>query len=158
MLDIDFLLPVIEQWIKEQQQEAVRTGDRTRDTFCRRSAVVGFRAGMLAWFLYGEKNTRTYRKNTAEFARWVADQMLTQHLLRFQIDGSGSNTNRWEGAFNLLPDEFTREDVRRVLNATGSNTPLKNVIYKWHLLGCIEDIEKATAANGKQQTVRFRKR
>lgn len=158
MLDIDFLLPVIEQWIKEQQQEAVRTGDRTRDTFCRRSAVVGFRAGMLAWFLYGEKNTRTYRKNTAEFARWVADQMLTQHLLRFQIDGSGSNTNRWEGAFNLLPDEFTREDVQRVLNATGSNTPLKNVIYKWHLLGCIEDIEKATAANGKQQTVRFRKR
>ena len=158
MLDIDFLLPVIEQWIKEQQQEAVRTGDRTRDTFCRRSAVVGFRAGMLAWFLYGEKNTRTYRKNTAEFARWVADQMLTQHLLRFQIDGSGSNTNRWEGAFNLLPDEFTREDVQRVLNATGSNTPLKNVIYKWHLLGCIEDIEKATASNGKQQSVRFRKR
>ena len=120
MLDIDFLLPVIEQWIKEQQQEAVRTGDRTRDTFCRRSAVVGFRAGMLAWFLYGEKNTRTYRKNTAEFARWVADQMLTQHLLRFQIDGSGSNTNRWEGAFNLLPDE--------------------------------------SASNGKQQSVRFRKR
>ena len=61
-------------------------------------------------------------------------------------------------AFNLLPDEFTREDVQRVLNATGSNTPLKNVIYKWHLLGCIEDIEKATASNGKQQSVRFRKR
>ena len=158
MLNIDFLLPVIEQWIKEQQQEAVRTGDRTRDTFCRRSAVVGFRAGMLAWFLYGEKNTRTFRKNTAEFARWVADQMLTQHLLRFQIDGSGSNTNRWEGAFNLLPDEFSRDDVQRVLNATGSNTPLKNVLYKWHLLGCIEDLEKAPASNGKQQAVRFRKK
>ena len=103
-------------------------------------------------------DTRTYRKNTAEFVRWVADQMLTQQLLRFQIDGSSSNINRWEGAYNLLPEEFSRDDVQRVLTASGSNTSLKNVLYKWRLLGCIEDLEKGVAANGKQQPVRFRKR
>ena len=120
--------------------------------------MVGFRAGMLAWFLYGEKPSRTYRRNTVLFAQWVADCMLKQHLLRFQLDNSGSNTNRWETAYGLLPDEFNREELQRVLNVTGSNTPLKNVLYKWHLLGCIEDLETAPAANGKQQPVRFRKK
>ena len=158
VMDLDFLNKAMALWLKEQQKEAVITGDRTRDTFCRRAAVVGFRAGMLAWFLYGEKPSRTYRRNTVLFARWVASYMLTQHLLRFQLDNSGSNTNRWETAYGLLPDEFNREELQRVLNVTGSNTPLKNVLYKWHLLGCIEDLETAPAANGKQQPVRFRKK
>lgn len=158
VMNLDFLNRAMDLWLKEQQKEAVNTGDRTRDTFCRRAAVVGFRAGMLAWFLYGEKPSRTYRRNTVLFAQWVADCMLKQHLLRFQLDNSGSNTNRWETAYGLLPDEFNREELQRVLNVTGSNTPLKNVLYKWHLLGCIEDLETAPAANGKQQPVRFRKK
>ena len=158
VMNLDFLNRAMDLWLKEQQKEAVNTGDRTRDTFCRRAAVVGFRAGMLAWFLYGEKPSRTYRRNTILFAQWVADCMLKQHLLRFQLDNSGSNTNRWETAYGLLPDEFNREELQRVLNVTGSNTPLKNVLYKWHLLGCIEDLETAPAANGKQQPVRFRKK
>lgn len=158
VMNLDFLNRAMDLWLKEQQKEAVNTGDRTRDTFCRRAAVVGFRAGMLAYFLYGEKPSRTYRRNTILFAQWVADCMLKQHLLRFQLDNSGSNTNRWETAYGLLPDEFNREELQRVLNVTGSNTPLKNVLYKWHLLGCIEDLETAPAANGKQQPVRFRKK
>ena len=158
VMNLDFLNRAMDLWLKEQQKEAVNTGDRTRDTFCRRAAVVGFRAGMLAWFLYGEKPSRNYRRNTVLFAQWVADCMLKQHLLRFQLDNSGSNTNRWETAYGLLPDEFNREELQRVLNVTGSNTPLKNVLYKWHLLGCIEDLETAPAANGKQQPVRFRKK
>ena len=113
---------------------------------------------MLAYFLYGEKPTRTVRKNTVLFATWVAGQMLTQHLLRFQIEGTGSNTSHWEEAYRMLPDEFTREDLQRVCALLGKNTPIKNVIYNWRLLGCIEITETITAPNGKQKAVRFRKR
>jgi hypothetical protein len=158
VMELDFLNRSLEQWLHEQQQEAVRTGDRTRDIFCRRAAVVGFRAGMLAWFLYGEKDTRTYRNHTIAFACWVADQMLTQHLLRFQIEGTGSNINRWEEAYRLLGDEFGREELQKALTATGSDTRLRQVIYRWQLLGCIEVIEEGRAANGSRQSVRFRKK
>ncbi len=157
-MQLDFLNRAMDLWLKEQQREAVRTNNRTLDIFCRRAAVVGFRAGMLAWFLYGEKETRTVRKNTVAFAQWVAAQMLTQHLLRFEIDGTGSNTNHWEEAYRLLPDEFTREDLQRTCNVLGKNTPIKNVVYNWRLLGCIEITETVTASNGKQQAVRFRKK
>ena len=51
VMDLGFLNKDLKRWLTEQQEEAVRTNDRTRDVFCRRSAVVGFRAGMLAWFL-----------------------------------------------------------------------------------------------------------
>lgn len=157
-MQLEFLNRAMDQWLKEQQREAVRTNNRTLDIFCRRAAVVGFRAGMLAWFLYGEKDSRTYRRNTVAFAQWVAGQMLTQHLLRFQIDGTGSNTNHWEEVFKQLPDEFTREDLQRVCCQLGKNTPIKNVVYNWRLLGCVEITETVTASNGKQQAVKFRKR
>lgn len=157
-MQLDFLNRAMDLWLKEQQREAVRTNNRTLDIFCRRAAVVGFRAGMLAWFLYGEKDSRTYRRNTVAFAQWVAGQMLTQHLLRFEIDGTGSNINHWEEAFRMLPDEFTREDLQRTCNVLGKNTPIKNVVYNWRLLGAIEITETVTASNGKQQAVKFKKR
>ena len=157
VMQLDFLNRAMDLWLKAQQEEAVKTDDRTRDIFCRRSAVVGFRAGMLAWFLYGEKDTRTYRTHTVNFARWVATQMLNQHLLRFQIEGTGSNTNQWEEAYHLLKEEFTRDDLVKALNATGSTTPVKQVVYRWKLLGCIESVEVAPSATGQRQSVRFKK-
>ncbi len=157
VMDMGFLNKVMDSWIAEQREEAMRANDRTRDAFCRRAAVVGFRAGMLAWFLYGEKDTRNNRKRTTEFARWVATQMLNQHLLRFQIDDNVSNTNRWIEAYKLLDDEFTRDDVERALRITGTSTPLKKVISMWQLGNSIKAIEADKSPSGQLQTVRFRK-
>lgn len=153
VMDMTFLNKDLKKWLTEQQEEAVRTNDRTRDVFCRRSAVVGFRAGMLAWFLYGEKNTPLNRKRTCAFARWVANQMLTQHLLRFEIDGTGSNLNPWEEIFEQLPAEFSRDDVQLILKANGVSTSLRMVLYKWRLLGCI----KPTEYGPRQKALRFSK-
>ncbi|MCR5038821.1 MAG: DUF3987 domain-containing protein, partial [Bacteroidales bacterium] len=153
VMDLSFLNRDLHKWLTAQQEEAVRTNDRTRDVFCRRSAVVGFRAGMLAWFLYGEKDNPTNRRRTIAFARWVANQMLTQHLLRFEIDGTGSNVNHWEDIFSQLPKEFTREEAQQLLKANGVNTPLRMVLYKWRLLGCIIPHEEE---NGTK-IARFRK-
>ena len=153
VMDLDFLNRDLKKWLAEQQEEAVRTNDRTRDVFCRRSAVVGFRAGMLAWFLYGEKDTPLNRKRTAAFARWVANQMLTQHLLRFEIDGTDSNLNHWEDIFEQLGEEFSREEVQSLLKANGVGTSLRMVLYKWRLLGCIKPTEIGT----KNKAIRFRK-
>ena len=153
VMDLTFLNRDLKKWLTEQQEEAVRTNDRTRDVFCRRSAVVGFRAGMLAWFLYGEKNTPLNRKRTCAFARWVANQMLTQHLLRFEINGTGSNVNHWEEVFEQLPDEFSRDDVQQLMKANGVGSSLRVVLHKWRLLGCI----KPTEIGPKLKALRFKK-
>ena len=157
VMRLDWLNRALEAWIRQQQIEAVKQDDRTRDIFCRRAAVVGFRAGMLAWFLWDEKGTPTIRRNVAAFAIWVANSMLNQHLLRFNVSSTDSNVNRWEDVYRLLKDEFTRDELVQALSANGSSTPAKQVIYRWKLLGCIETLEVGTASSGNRQTVRFRK-
>lgn len=158
MMKLDWLNTAIKQWILRQQSEAVRTDDRTRDIFCRRSAVVGFRAGMLAWFLYGEKNTPTIRKNVMRFSEWVSNCMLNQHLLRFKVNGTDSNVNKWEEAYNMLGDEFTREEVKKALQTTGSESPVRITLYQWQLLGIIEPIEQGREMKrGQKLNVKFKK-
>lgn len=159
VLKLGWLNTEMEQWIRAQQAEAVKTGDRTRDIFCRRSAVVGFRAGMLAFFLWGEPKrvTPTIRRNVKAFAVWVANSMLNQHLLRFNIQSTHSNTIPWEDALNALSDEFTRDEAQRALVAAGADTELKVALYKWKLAGLIEPIAEGRAERGRKQSTKFKK-
>ncbi len=158
VMNLDFLNIKLESWIKAQQVEAVRTDDRTRDIFCRRAAVVGFRAGMLAWFLWDEKNTPAIRKNVCNFSVWVANSMLNQQLLRFQIEGTGSNINRWENVLKELPNEFTRDQLNQQLVSLNVETPLRIVIHHWKLAGLIKGIEDGVVNDrGRKGTVKFKK-
>ena len=159
VLNLDYLNKELEKWIKAQQIEAVNQDDRTRDVFCRRAAVVGFRAGMLAHFLYGGKKvTPTIRRNVSSFAIWVANNMLNQHLLRFNIQGTGSNVNAYEEVYKKLKDTFTREDVENVLLALGKESSVKQVIYKWRLLGAIEIIDEGVSGVRNRKTfTKFKK-
>lgn len=147
----------MQKWITEQQIEAVNQDDRTRDIFCRRAAVVGFRAGMIAWFLYEEANTPPVRRNVCKFAEWVANCMLNQHILRFNVSGTGSNTNKWEEVFNELKNEFSRIEVERALRRHDCESPVKAVIYKWKLGGLIEEVVQGGGKAGRKPGVLFKK-
>ena len=158
MMKMEFLNKALEKWLQAQKAAAVKDNDRTRDVFCRRAGVVGFRAGMLAYYLWGEKNTPTIRKNTIDFAVWVANNMLNQHLLRFNITATHSNTNKWEEAYNKLPEEFNREECERALTACECDTNVRTVLYKWRLLGIIEDVHVGRTAAGHKAPLRFKKK
>lgn len=159
MLKLDYLNAELDKWIKAQQIEALNQEDRTRDIFCRRAAVVGFRAGMLAAFLYGGKRTTpTVRKNVCKFAIWVANCMLNQHLLRFNIQGTGSNVNPFEDVYKELKDTFTRDEAEQALLATGKDTPVRVMLYKWRLLGTIEPVDEGrVSARNKKGYTKFKK-
>ena len=158
-MKLGWLNKALDSWVKTQQAEAVREDDRTRDAFCRRAAVVGFRAGMLAWFLWEEKNTPTIRRNVCRFSTWVANCMLNQHLLRFNLTTTNSNVNHWEEVYKALGDEFTRADLEKELSTHDVSTPVKMVLYKWRLLGIIEDTQKGRTGdkNNKLKTLKFKK-
>ena len=158
MLKVDWLNKALKEWVVMQQQEAVKENDRTRDIFLRRAAVVGFRAGMLSWFLWGEKGTPTIRKNVCNFAIWVANNMLNQHLLRFNITETHSNVNKWEEVYAKLGDKFSREDLEKQLAACGKDSPAKMVLYKWKLLGAIKEVGvNRDNKQGKKQGSLFEK-
>lgn len=145
-----FLNAELKKWLAAQQQEALRENNRTRDIFCRRSAVVGFRAGMIAWFLYGEKNTPTYRKKVTAFATWVANSMLNQLIMRFDMKETGSNTIPWESTFTRLPETFSATLAARELSRAGCSSQISHVLYKWKLNGLIEQTQKKDKNAGKE--------
>ena len=141
-MKMNFVNDKLKEWIERQQALAVKTDDRTRDIFCRRSAVVGFRASMLAWYLWNEKNTPTIRKNVSDFAIWIANCMLNQHLLRFKVSEVSSNTFPAQNAYRKLKDEFTRDELRVELGRAGIKTNERDILYKWRLLKIIERRDK----------------
>ena len=113
---------------------------------------------MLAFFLWGEKQTPTIRRNVCDFAQWVANHMLNQHLLRFNIKTTASNVNHWEGVYKDLPDEFTRGELEKKLISEGVDTPVRMVLYKWKLLGNIEEAGTGRiGAKNKLATIKFKK-
>lgn len=156
-MNMAFLNKALDAWLVAQKQEAVRTNDRTRDIFCRRAAVVGFRAGLIAYYLWEEGKSRSVKNRTCKFAIWVANSMLNQHLLRFNIKATHSNVNQWEEAYNKLADEFTRDDVEKVLKETGVESSVKFVLYKWRLGNIIEEVQKGRTASGQKAALRFKK-
>ena len=124
-------------WVRAQQELAGRMEDRTRDTFCRRAAVVGFRAGMLAHFLYGEVNTPTIRRKVKEFAVWISNLMLKQHLMRFKCEDENRNIFKFKSVYDKLPKQFTAKMLAKEMSAEEKNTNPTQVIYLWKLAGKI---------------------
>lgn len=124
------------KWCLTQQQLAVRMDDIARDTFCRRSAVVGFRAGMLAYFLWNEQ--KSSQRKVIAFAKWIANMMLNQHLIRFEIEEEVNNTTPYKNAFVLLPNTFTHDDVTSVCAKVGIQSNSHAIVYKWKIAGLIK--------------------
>lgn len=147
ILKLNFLNKVLEKWIIAQQVQAVKENDRTRDIFCRRASVVGFRAGMLAWFLFGEIQTPYYRRQVSNFAVWVANSMLNQHLLRFNLKETNSNTTPYKSLFDQLPDEFTYSQFKTFCSSSDAQFVPRMVLYKWRLAGLIEEQGKGKTSN-----------
>ena len=126
------------EWVQAQQAMAVKMNDRTRDTFCRRAAVVGFRAGMLAFYLYGEVTTPTVRRKVKAFAIWIANLMLKQHLIRFKCVEENKNIFPYKDLYEKLPKQFTLKMLAKEAAAMDVNSQPRQITYKWKLIGKIK--------------------
>lgn len=140
--NFEFINNWAEKWLKRMQQLAKKENNRSLDTFRRRAAVVGFRAAMIAWFLYG-KNTKVYRENTIAFAEMIAEQMLVSLLHRYHVS-EVSNVIYYKNIWNRLQDEFTADDVEQVREEVNITTPSKVIVYRWKNENLIEKVGKNT--------------
>jgi hypothetical protein len=150
-------LPRIKQaiwdWMEARRLEYLETQeDPALDIFRRRSAVIGFRAGLIAMLVSDGKET----DEAVDFATWVADYVLSE-----QLDLFGAEMNRlFEESENLaqrtfkrgdfqsllssLPDEFTAEQLVHLRMQLGFKSPIKQVIYRWTTNQIIEKTSKNT--------------
>lgn len=147
-MSLPFLCGEMNIWLERKRLEAAKAGSIAIDTFRRRAALNGFRAGMMAHWLWGESPRR--RKDVTAFALFIADLTLDGQLRRFanQLEvGEGQespslvltrNNNRTIALYDSLPDVFTTADVAHAASEFLIKTPARNVIYGWKSAGLIE--------------------
>lgn len=136
-------------WLERRRLEAAKSGSVAMDTFRRRAALNGFRAGMMAWWLWGE-NTR-HRKETADFALFVADLTLNGQMHRFagQLESDADKasvntlaTTRVSELFDSLPATFTTAQVATAATKQGIKSIPRKLIYNWRIAGLIEKVNQ----------------
>ena len=140
----------IAKWVKQKGQEAVLEDSRAKDTLRKRAAVIGFRAGYLAFILNGRK----YNKEIGQFAVWVAEYTFQnqmelfgskfEEIMQGQIDEQGKRSHN-KVLFEDLPSQFTLGELRKRRTERGlsvTRTAIAVLISRWTKKGLITETAK----------------
>ena len=145
IFDCSWIMPVIDQFHKEEMEKAALDIDRARDVFRRRVGVRGFRLALMCMCLYKMMSNKD-KENCKKFIRWWMDRDLESMLA---IWGHKYNEATEEvknisqrTVFEALGKVFTKNDVYGICIRQGIKTPIKVIIYRWRKLGIIKDTEE----------------
>lgn len=150
-IELPWLESAVNQWSEEQRQRAKEEGNENRDIYRGRDAVLGFRAGVIAFLLWGQKDDKTTRRNVRKFALWVADRAIEGHLhhapTQQQLQKKGTGNFIAERAYNILNDTFTREELANALKTCNLGSPEHVIINAWKKAGLVTADKKYAAQN-----------
>lgn len=139
----------IRRWLNEKRDLAIREDSRAVDTLRKRAAVIGYRAGMLAYLL----NECVYEKSVGEFTTWVAEYVFQNQMQLFgsKFEEVAQNqlvmNERKSCVVSLLqqlPEQFTRNELMALRARNGQSTRVDMVIGRWKSSGFITQVEKHT--------------
>lgn len=126
----------IQKWLEQKRLQALEAASTALDTLRRRAAVIGFRAGYLAFTL----NHYVCRKHIVDFALWVAEYVLQQQMTLFG-DKFEDVANKQEEAFSKrgvvqaifseLPQTFSRAELMKLRAENNQSTEIRMVISRW---------------------------
>ena len=139
----------IRRWLNDKRELAIREDSRAIDTLRKRSAVIGYRAGMLAYLLNGQK----YDKGVGEFTVWVAEYIFQNQMQLFgnkfeEVAQSHIIANERRGnvisLLSELPATFTRTELIALRSRRGQSTQVACVLSRWRTAGFITQTAKNT--------------
>ena len=139
----------IRRWLNDKRDLAIREDSRAIDTLRKRAAVIGYRAGMLAYLL----NECVYTKEVGQFASWVAEYIFQNQMELFgskfeEVAQSQirvkENRSQVVSLLQALPEQFTRNELMALRARNGQSTRVDVVISRWRSSGFITQVEKNT--------------
>ena len=140
-VDLPLINQAIEAWDESKRQEYLQTLRYSLDVLRRRAALNGFRAGIIAYLLEGRKET----ERAIKFAVWYAERCLHYQLMIYgdKIDALHNNALSPQASkgniryLDVLPKEFTKEDLVNLRLANNESPVVKTIIYRWVKEGLI---------------------
>jgi hypothetical protein len=142
-VDLPLINKAIEEWDEGKRQEYLQTLRYSLDVLRRRAALNGFRAGIIAYLLEGRQET----ERAIKFALWYAERCLHYQLQIYgdKIDALNNKLSPQASRGNIryldvLPKEFTKEDLVSLRLANNESPIVKTIIYRWVKEAQIEKI------------------
>ena len=143
-VDLPLINKAIEAWDESKREEYLQTLRPSIDVLRRRSALNGFRAGIIAYLLEGRQET----ERAIRFAVWYAERCLHYQLQIYgdKIDAlyhgmQGTKASKSNIRYlDTLPKEFTKEDLVALRLANGDSPVVKTVICRWVKEGKVKKI------------------
>ena len=139
----------IRRWLNEKRDLAIREDSRAVDTLRKRAAVIGYRAGMLAYLL----NECVYEKSVGEFTTWVAEYVFQNQMTLFgnkfeEVAQSQLVMNERKSCvvslLQQLPEQFTKNELMALRARNGQSTRVDMVLNRWRSSGFITQVDKNT--------------
>lgn len=152
----------ITKWIDQCDKEDDENPDETWRDLANRSAVMGYRAGVLAYFLYGRPSDDKTLRKIVKFATWVA---ITARISIYNFCGAeydrlnemGSDLHKVRRTknkklFSLLADKFTVKDVKDIRMKNGDSPNVAMIVSRWCAAGLIRKSDDGTFHKLKKLT------
>lgn len=139
----------IRRWLNDKRDLAIREDSRAIDTLRKRAAVIGYRAGMLAYLL----NECVYTKEVGQFTSWVAEYVFQNQMELFgsKFEEVAQSQIRVKekcshvvSLLQALPEQFTRAELMALRARNGQSTNVAMVISRWRSSGFITQVDKNT--------------
>lgn len=144
-VDMEWLRPTIDNWLKQQLKMSARDYNKARDVFRRRCAVRGFRLGLICTTLWDNPTTSNLKK-CCPFIEWFMNNDIENMMKLWghaynEIAQDTPNIPQ-KSLFQSLADEFSKEDVMTQCLRLGIKTPVRNITSQWGKFGYISAVSK----------------
>ena len=145
--DTPRLRKTIDEWLEEKRVEASMAMDRVKDIYRRRSAVIGFRCGVVMMLLCGKESNVCL-----SYARMIAEYTLQQQTRLFgpvllstytrTVETKPVVTTINNNIFDRLPSTFSMEHLRLLKGSEFADSSLSSIISRWKSEGWVEKVGK----------------